>query len=254
VSEPEEMDRTVDGHEPSIEAVSFVDILIDMAIACTISWWTGLWPVLHSRTTGTLASGATYVYQMAVNLLGDTALEDFAVDTPEDDHLSDNQITLMASQSIVTLLLEAFSVDAAILWGAAILMGVIDIILALITKLPTPTQLAVLVALVLIYTGAMFLGLAILWDGVLTGRIAASTAFGILLVLLSTLVIEGILVGISAWKIMAEWWSHYKQSSKKLLARRFCIMSWVIFGVKVMFIGIILGMLVRVYEAWINGY
>ncbi len=254
VPEPEEADGASSGYSPSPAAVSFVDMLIAIAIAGTISWWTGWWPVLHSRTTGTLESGATYAYQMAVDLLGNTVLEDFAVDTPVDDHLTDGQITLMAQTGVLDLFAEAFTVDAAILWGAAIVMGAIDILLALVTKLPTPPQLALLAVLVIAYTLAMFLGLAALWDGVLSGRVSASAAFGILVLTLSTLIIEGIIAGINGWFIFKEWWNHYTQAGKNLLARRFCFMSWVIFCVKMMFIAIILGMLVRVYGFWIQGY
>jgi hypothetical protein len=82
------------------------------------SWWTGLWPLLHSRTTDTLDSGVTYTYQMSVDLLCDTFLEDFAVDTPVDDNLTDDQITLMAQTSVLDLFAEAFTVEAAILLGS----------------------------------------------------------------------------------------------------------------------------------------
>jgi hypothetical protein len=254
VPEPVKADGTAAGYNPSSVAVSFVEMLIDMATANTYSWWTGWWPVLHSRTTGTLASGATYAYQMAVDLLSITVLEDFVVDTPVDDHLTDDQITLMAQTSVLDLFAEAFTVDAAILWGASIVMLAIDILLALITKLPTPPQLVALAVLVALYTGVMFLGLKVLWDGVLSGRVSASGAYGILALLLSTLVGEGIIAGINGWHIFADWWNHYKQAGKQLLARRFCFMSWVIFCVKMMFIAIVLAMLARVYEFWIQGY
>jgi hypothetical protein len=252
--DPVGADGTPEGYSPSSAAVSFVEMLIAMATANTYSWWTGWWPVLHSRTTGTLASGGTYAYQMAVDLLSITVLEDFVVDTPADDHLTDDQITLMAQTSVLDLFAEAFTVDAAILWGASIVMGAIDILLALVTKVPSPPQLALLAGLVIVYTAAMFLGLKMLWDGVLSGRVSASAAFAILVVTLSALGIEGALAGISGWKIFARWWDHYKQAGKQLWAKRYCFMSWVIFCVKMMFIAIVLAMLVRVCNFWIQGY
>ncbi|MBN2229088.1 MAG: hypothetical protein JW779_05800 [Candidatus Thorarchaeota archaeon] len=254
VPEPEAADGTPEGYNPCPEATSFVDLLVGMAIANTVSWWTGWWPLLHSRTTGTLASGATYAYQMSVDLLSNVAMEDFAVDTPADDQLTDEQINLMAQTSVLDLFAEAFTIDAAILWGASIVMGTIDILLAVITKVPTPPQLVLLAVLVLAYTGAMLLGLAALWEGLLSGRISASAAYAILVVTLTSLVFEGILASINGWKIFADWWNHYKQASKKLWAKRYCFMSWVIFCVKMMFIAIVLAMTVRVYDFWIQGY
>ena len=249
-----ENDGTSEGNIPSLEAESFIELLISMVTANTISWWTWPWPQLHSRTNGTLQSGATYAYQMRIDLRGDTALEDFSVDTPLDDSLTDNQITLMAQTSVLDLFAESFTAEAAILWGASIVMGTIDILLALTTRVPTPNQLILLGALVLVYTGAMLLGLAVLWEGVISGRVSASAAWAILIVTFTSLVFEGILAGISGWKIFAAWWNHYSQARKKLWARRYCALSWVIFCVKIMFIAIILAMLVRVYDFWIQGY
>ena len=254
VPDPVGCDGTPEGNEPSPEAESFIELLINMATANTTSWWTWPWPQLHSRTIGTLQSGATYAYQMRVDLCSNAALEDFAVESPVDDSLTDDQITLMAQTSVLDLFAEAFTVDAAILWGASIVMGTIDILLALTTRVPTPNQLIILGVLVLVYTGAMLLGLAVLWEGVISGRVSASAAWAILMLTFTSLVIEGILAGISGWKIFAAWWNHYKQASKKLWARRYCALSWVIFCVKMMFIAIVLAMLVRVYDFWIQGF
>ncbi len=248
-------DGTGSGYTPTAEAVSFVDMLVEMATSGTQSWWTGWWPVLHSRTSGTLDSGATYAYQVGVDLLGSIVLEAFSVNTPMDDSLSDTDIYTLTERGFNEFLEEAFPIESVLLLVAVVLMGVIDIMLNLITKVPTPNQMIALAALIAGYTGAMLIGLSFLWDGILVRRHSAAAAFGVLAALLASLCIEGILASINAMKIINAWWNHYKAGFKKeTFARRFCIISFLIVAIKVFLIGVILGMMVRSWELWLLGY
>lgn len=252
--DPVDSDGTATGYKPALAAISFVDMLIDMATANTISWWTGWWPLLHTRTTSTLASGAFCAYQVAVDLFGTPQLEEFSMNTPEDDHLTDGEITALAQGGVIDFLAEGFTVEMVLFISATVLMGVIDILLFRLTTVPTPAELGVLAVLIGLYVIAMFEALKITWDGVMNRRIPAAIAFGILAAVLVTLVAEGTLAGLNAFKIFKEYWNKYKSASYIKRARVFVALSIFIVFIKLLLLGIVLSMMVRCWEYWLGGY
>jgi hypothetical protein len=103
---PEENDGTVRGLKPCAAAVSFVDSMVSMSASNTVSWWTGWWPVIHVKTFGSLESGASFSYQIAVDLLGTVSLEDMSIATAREDGYDDATIQAMVNQGDADFLAE----------------------------------------------------------------------------------------------------------------------------------------------------
>ncbi len=78
----------------------FVDAMVNAATAATISWWTGIWPILHIKSTQVLTTGS-YVVEMSLDLLGTFTLINFDIIVPQLDILNDDGIA-MAAQSANT--------------------------------------------------------------------------------------------------------------------------------------------------------
>ena len=248
-------DGTSTGYKPAPAAISFVDMLIDMATANTQSWWTGWWPLLHTRTTGILASGAFYIYQTAVDLLSAFILEELNLDTPNDDDLSESEITMLAMQSHESFFWDVFfsGIEGTLLGIASILMFTIDILLASLTKCPTLAQLGILAVLLGLYFLAMIAGLNATWDGILTGRMSAASAFNIFFFVAATLVGSGVLASYNALTIFGKYWS-MRGTNWGARAKWFVIFSIFIVLIKALLLGIVLGMMIRCWELWLQGY
>jgi len=205
--EPVDDDGSAFGHEPSGEAVAYVDSLMSLAEANTVTWWTGWWPVLHMATTGALDSGAHYEYEISIDLLCIVSLDRFVYDTPMDDHLTDDQIDALAAQGVDDFQRDASPPEAVLACAAAVLMGIVDIFLATLVVCPTPTQLIILYALVTAFAFMMFASLYAIQDAVLAGRMTPGGAIAILLWgVLPALAIGGILNAILFLRFFAKYW------------------------------------------------
>jgi hypothetical protein len=253
--DPVDSDGTATGYKPASAAISFVDMLVDMATANTLSWWTGWWPLLHTRTTGILASGAFYIYQTAVDLLSEFILEVLDLDTPNDDDLSESEITMLAMQSHENFLWDVFflEIEGTLIGIASILMIAIDILLASLTKCPTLVQLGILATLLGLYFAAMLKGLCATWDGILTGRRSASSAFNIFFFAAACLVGTGVLASYSYFSIFGKDWS-MRGTNWGARAKWFIIFSIFIVLIKALLLGIVLGLMIRCWELWLQGY
>ncbi|MGV9169816.1 MAG: hypothetical protein ACOC38_07755 [Promethearchaeia archaeon] len=253
--EPVEYDGTIQGYEPDSEAISFVDLLADSANANTESWWTGPWPVLHTRTLGVLSSGASYSYEISTDILGSSQLEGMTIDTPQDDSMEDITIQGMVDQGITEFLKEAFPLELALAYAAQVIMLAMDILLHKMTSLPTIDNLALLAILLALYTEAMFLSLYAIWEGIINHRIHTAAAFGALFGLVITLMGEGYFAWANMGSIWAKWWRcRGLWWGTGFRAKFYCILSVLILFVKAFFLGIIFSMMIRCWELWIIGW
>jgi hypothetical protein len=114
VEEPEEADGTHFGG-PTLPPQ-------DEWVTNVTSWWTGPWPVLHSRIEESNQENASIVAQAKCNLLGQLTMETFDVTDDDDNELSDvgENISDIATQ----LLIDKWIVTAGLLavefiWQAA---------------------------------------------------------------------------------------------------------------------------------------
>ncbi|MHA1741209.1 MAG: hypothetical protein ACTSVD_03855, partial [Candidatus Thorarchaeota archaeon] len=252
---PAVSDHTNVGFNPCDEAMSFAEVIADMVAANTICWWSGWWPVLHTRTSGTLDSGATYEYQIAIDVLGSATLETMFLQTPLDDDLDETGLQTMVDEGIDEFLQEAFPVELAALYAAQIIMFAIDVLLHRMKSLPTPGELAILGALLVSYTAAMFLVLYATWDGVVTHRIGPAAAFGALFGIAITLLGEGYFSWVNAGSVWSKWWRcRGMWYGTGFRARWYCILSVLVISVKVLFLGIVFAMMIRCWELWLSGW
>jgi hypothetical protein len=255
VEEPEESDGSSEGLVPSSAAITFMDLIVDMVTSSMMSWWTGWWPTLHTKTNGTLESGATYEYQTSVDLLGAVSLEIFTIDTPLDDELSDNDIETIAASGIIEFLSLALLPERILYITAIGIMFLINLLLYRLTTLPTLIDLAVLAILIASYAAAMLGALYLTWDGLVSGRLSSFGVFGLLATVVATIVTSSYWDWLNAGTIFAKWW--YMRGlwwGTGFRAKGICGLSILIVFVKMFVLGVIAAMMIRAWELYLIGY
>lgn len=203
---PEENDGTVRGLKPCAAAVSFVDSMVSMSASNTVSWWTGWWPVIHVKTFGSLESGASFSYQIAVDLLGTVSLEDMSIATAREDGYDDATIQAMVNQGDADFLAE-LGMGLTLIAAEIILVVAIELLMQrAVTTLPTPWTLAIFAILLAAYVGLVLLALQMIYDGLVTGRLTAFVALELLFVEVGILGITGWMSNSVLSRTWTKWW------------------------------------------------
>jgi hypothetical protein len=160
-------------------AVPEVDNTINVAGATTSVWWTGWWPVLHVRSANILASGARYVIELSIDLLGNLGLVDLQLSHPDIEALN-NHGAQVAAQDAVSHMQEELSPELRVIMLAiAGMFFVIDLLAAPSFVLPPPVYeilIGLLVAVSLLTTVWMYA----LWLFVISGILSAGAAIAAL--------------------------------------------------------------------------
>lgn len=241
---------------PCSAAVSFIEFLADMATKNTHSWWTGWWPVLHTVTSGLLDSGATYILQMGVDLLGTVTLEFLNLNTPADDNLSDYDLQMMAAQSHENFWWDVFMASPAgtLLGIAATCNMAIDVLVATLTKCPTLAQLAVLIALEVSFVLLMIYALQVIFDGIFTGEHTAADALNMLFWAIAIMGMDAYLSYLNVGTLWAKYWQMRGTTWAKLRVPIY--LGLVVFSafMKILLFGMMLGTFLKCTELWILGY
>lgn len=118
--------------------------------------------------------------------------------------------------------------------------------------LPNLHSLALLTVLIIVWCAYVVLALTIIWDGVLTGRLSPSVAFGLLFWLFMGLVGTEVVANLIFTSIFAKWWKcrglWYGTGTR---ARWYVILSFLIVVAKGLFAGAVMGMMISCWEMWI---
>jgi hypothetical protein len=116
-----------------------VDSRIQDAAATTSIWWTGWWPVLHIRSANTLVSGASYVIQIAVDILGGMSIESVEMNHPTANQLNSLGLDVAAQDAYDGLSVAGSFSELWILNGLIkTLLFTLDTLSAASTLLPPP--------------------------------------------------------------------------------------------------------------------
>jgi hypothetical protein len=267
-TEPEPLyaDATLIGNIPEQETESseYVNNLADEAALGLTSWWTGWWPLCHLSVTGSLNSGAIYMVQIAVDIIGSFVVEELEMETPADDQLSDSDLELMALDSHRRMAVQDHE---NILWDVFIanlegtLFGIselaliaIDILTFTLTACPTTAQLTALYALQIVFAAAYIYALYMTWEGLLTCRNDAAAVLNSLFFGAAILAGDGVLACMSYTNIWGKYWSMRGAKYWGGRAKFYSLYSVFSIAIKVLLLGLTLGLMIRCVELWLQGY
>jgi hypothetical protein len=246
--EPEVVDGTATGFKPCAAATNFMNLLLEAVFTNTLSWWTGWWPVLHVRTNGTLDSGGTYAYQRAIDILGASWLEEIVMNTPLDDHLSDQELEAMSYDTWEEFYGAAFPLESILLVAAESVGVLMDILLFFITKIPTPAQLIAYSVLLATWVTLMIGALGAIWDGVITRRLNLGPAFGLLV---SLAIVAGLELALPYLTLInwlqMNWYKRYLNNSGPRVWAMAVISIFNLY-VRALLVGVMISMAIRIRE------
>ena len=181
LEEPEECDGCILSNVASGEAVALMEDFSSMLDTDTVSWWTGGWPLLHMMTNCTLQSGESYSFETTIDILGSISIVNFELETPDDDHLNDEQLETLATQGIDDFKRDVCPIETMLIFSAFVTYTIIQYYLATMIVVFSPATLVGLSLLATAFALIIWTALLSVTDGVLSGRLTPGTAIAIVL-------------------------------------------------------------------------